>query len=272
MWIAIAVTAELAAYFFVQASNALARREHELEKLRVHAARNERLASLTTLAAGAAHELSTPLATIAIAARELERSAAALTGRGFPPAVIHGLADDARLIRMEVDRCQEILDQMSGRAGGVAPDQSEPVDVRQIVCELRDRLPAEQAARLDIRTHGDLPLVDVPRAGFGQVVASLVKNAFDATPGESPVSVDVRTLHDSVRVVVQDEGAGMPAAVLRRAGEPFYTTKEPGRGLGLGLFLARVFAERCGGTLTLQSDRGTTAILELPVRTGEAQG
>ena len=58
----------------------------------------------------------------------------------------------------------------------------------------------------------------------------------------------------------------MPAAVLSRAGEPFYTTKEPGRGLGLGLFLARVFAERCGGTLTLQSDRGTTAILELPLR------
>jgi two-component system, sensor histidine kinase RegB len=110
MWIAIAVTADLAAYFFVQASNALARRESELEKLRVHAARNERLASLTTLAAGAAHELSTPLATIAIAARELERSAAA-TAQGSPTGVIHGLADDARLIRMEVDRCQDILDQ-----------------------------------------------------------------------------------------------------------------------------------------------------------------
>lgn len=57
----------------------------------------------------------------------------------------------------------------------------------------------------------------------------------------------------------------MPPEVLRRTGEPFSTTKGPGRGFGLGLFLARIFAERCGGTLTLQSDHGTTAILELPL-------
>jgi two-component system sensor histidine kinase RegB len=64
----------------------------------------------------------------------------------------------------------------------------------------------------------------------------------------------------------------MAPDVLRRAGEPFYTTKEPGRGLGLGLFLARVFAERFGGSLTLRSDRGTTAVLELPARTAGPQG
>ena len=114
MWVAVAVTAELVAYFVAQASNALARREHELEEMRALAARNERLASLTTLAAGAAHELSTPLATIAIAARELERSAGAADRAS-------ALADDARLIRLEVDRCQAILDQMSGRAGGMTP-------------------------------------------------------------------------------------------------------------------------------------------------------
>ena len=63
IWIAMAVTAELAAYFIVQASNALARREEEIESMRAQAARTERLVSSTTLAAGAAHELSTPLAT-----------------------------------------------------------------------------------------------------------------------------------------------------------------------------------------------------------------
>ena len=65
--------------------------------------------------------------------------------------------------------------------------------------------------------------------------------------------------------VVRDEGSGIPFDVLRRAGEPFFTTKEAGRGFGLGLFLARVFAERCGGTLSLRSDRGTTATLTLPL-------
>ena len=264
MWVAVAVTAELVAYFVAQASNALARREHELEEMRALAARNERLASLTTLAAGAAHELSTPLATIAIAARELERSAGAADRAS-------ALADDARLIRLEVDRCQAILDQMSGRAGGMTPDETEAVDVRQVVAEVRDRLPVEQASRLEIRVHGDLPRIDVPRAGFGQVVASLVKNAFDATPGPQPVAVDLERHHDAVRLMVHDEGLGMPADVLGRAGEPFYTTKEPGRGLGLGLFLARLFAERCGGALTLRSDRGTTAILDVPAHQADTR-
>ena len=90
MWIAVAATAELAAYFIVQASNALARREEEIESMRAQAARTEHLVSLTTLAAGAAHELSTPLATIALASRELERAAIA-------HATNPGLAEDARL-------------------------------------------------------------------------------------------------------------------------------------------------------------------------------
>ena len=118
MWLSIAMAAELAAYFLVQASNALARREDQLESMRRQAARAERLVSLTTLAAGAAHELSTPLGTIALAARELEHAA---VQRGTVP----DLADDARLIRTEVDRCRAILDQMSGRAGGSTVDEPE---------------------------------------------------------------------------------------------------------------------------------------------------
>ena len=60
----------------------------------------------------------------------------------------------------------------------------------------------------------------------------------------------------------------MPPEVLARAGEPFYSTKEAGRGVGLGLFLARVFAERFGGSLTLHSEHGTTAVLEFPATSG----
>jgi len=141
------------------------------------------------------------------------------------------------------------LDQMSGRAGGMTPDQAEQVDVRQVVAEICARLPADRAARLEIRIHGELPSIEVPRAGFRQVVASLVKNAFDATTSTEAVAIDVARHGDAVRLIVRDEGRGMPADVLGRAGEPFFTTKEPGRGLALGLFLARLFAERIGGSL-----------------------
>ena len=258
MWIAVAATAELAAYFIVQASNALARREQEIEAMREKAARTERLMSLTTLAAGAAHELSTPLATIALASRELERAAAA-------DASQPGMAEDARLIRTEVDRCRTILDQISGRVGDFSAGSPEPVPIATVVADLRSRLPAGLAGRLKVNfSNGAVPM-HLPPAALGQAVFSLVKNAFDATAdAQSCVSVDITQDGDRLRVSVHDQGHGMPPEILQRVGEPFFTTKEPGRGLGLGLFLARVFAERFGGVLSLHSKDGTTASIELP--------
>ncbi len=260
MWVSIALTSELAAYFLVQASNALARREQQLEAMRQQAARADRLVSLTTLAAGAAHELSTPLGTIALAARELERSASA---RGTVP----DLAEDARLIRAEVDRCRAILDQMSGRAGGSAVDEPEPLSIRALLDDVRARMPREAAGRLVLEVPADMPAVHLPRAGLTQAVLSLVMNALDATTSSGPASpVVVRASGGNgvLTLSVIDAGGGMPPDVLQRAGEPFYTTKDPGRGLGLGLFLARVFAERFGGALELESSNGTTARLVVP--------
>ncbi|HZT75292.1 MAG TPA: ATP-binding protein [Vicinamibacterales bacterium] len=261
VWVGVQAGAELYAHVVGRASDALRAHERELETMRVRAARADRLIALTTLAAGAAHELSTPLATIAVSARELERAAASA---GRP-----SLADDAQLIRQQVDRCQAILDQMSGRAGGIAAAAPESFDVAAAVDELRSRLPAAARDRLDIAIAPVVPRVHLPRAGFGQAVASLVKNAFDASAGAARVHLDIAGDGDRLRVVVRDSGAGMQPEVLERAGEPFFTTKESGRGLGLGVFLARVFAERLGGSLTFTSDRGTTAVLEVPVRAAE---
>lgn len=267
MWVSIALAAELATYFLVQASNALARREHQLETMRQQAARADRLVSLTTLAAGAAHELSTPLATIALASRELERSAA---DRGTVP----DLAEDARLIRAEVDRCRAILDQMSGRAGGSAVDDPEEFAISALFDDVRERVPRDLAGRIIVELPASLPTVTLPRAGLTQAVLSLVMNALDASrPGvDTPVVVRVALDEGVLSVAVVDSGTGMSPDVLQRAGEPFYTTKEPGRGLGLGLFLARVYAERAGGTLSLSSADTTTATLEVPLRDAAPQG
>lgn len=263
LWLALAWTAELAAYFLVQASNALARREQQLEAARRQTARAERVASLTTLAAGAAHELSTPLGTIALAARELERSA---TERGTVP----DLAEDARLIRTEVDRCRAILDHMSGRAGGSAADDARDMTVEQLVAEIRSRLPRDREARLVVHADADAPVISLPANGLLQAVLSLVTNGLDAgAASHSSVHLTVTIQDESLIVTVNDRGPGMSADVLRHVGEPFFTTKEPGRGLGLGLFLARVFAERVGGTLALESSLGTLATLQVPLRVAD---
>jgi two-component system sensor histidine kinase RegB len=256
MWLAAEATAELAAWFVVRASNALALREHELAVLRAQAARTERVVALTTLAAGAAHELSTPLATIALAARELERTASAQGAEA--------LTDDARLIRAEVDRCRAILDHMSGRAGGAAAEVPEPVAVDTLLNDIVARLPAEQSSRVRVVASVRRPLT-VPRAGLAQALSSLIKNAFDASDAVAAVTISAVEQNDNVLIAVTDTGAGFSEEGLKRAGEPFYTTKPPGRGLGLGLFLARIFAERAGGTLRLDSRNGTTATLDLPV-------
>jgi two-component system sensor histidine kinase RegB len=220
--------------------------------------------SLTSLAAGAAHELSTPLATIALSARELEHA----VERGAPAGMLVG---DARLIRTEVDRCQLILDQMSGRAGGAAADDLDPLDVQTAIREVIARLPEDRATRVRVAASPTLPAVRASRAGFSQALTSLLSNAFDASADTQTVTVTAQPSDrpDFVRVLVSDQGAGIPRDVLARAGEPFFSTKEPGRGRGLGLFLARIFAERFGGTLTMRSDGGTTAMLELPRQSDE---
>ena len=135
----------------------------------------------------------------------------------------------------------------------------------EVISQIREQLSNDRSSRLQVNMSTSLDPVAVPRAGLVQVLSSLLRNAFDAGDTSRPVVLDVSQHNGFVRLSVCDEGGGMSPEILKRAGEPFYTTKEPGRGLGLGLFLARVFAERCGGTLTLQSDRGVMAILELPV-------
>lgn len=259
MWVTISLTAELAAYFVVQASNALARRERQIEEMRERASRADRLVSLTTLAAGAAHELSTPLGTIALAARELERTA---LDRGTVP----DLADDARLIRAEVERCRAILDQMSGRAGGSMADDPEPFAIADLFADVRARVPRDMVGRVAMEPGDAGTTVVLPRRGLTQAVVTLVVNALEASGDTDPIDVRATLEDDMLTIAVRDAGHGMPPEVLSRAGEPFYTTKPPGKGLGLGLFLARVYAERVGGSLSLESGSGTTATLTVPRR------
>src|SRR5262245_65849982 len=107
--------------------------------MREQATRTDRLAALTTLAAGAAHELGTPLGTIAIAATELEHALARLSAAG-------PLRDDARLIRSEVERCRRILDRMASDAGETAGEAPALVPMDCLVRDVLEALPADEAS------------------------------------------------------------------------------------------------------------------------------
>lgn len=259
MWFAFTMAAGLTAYFVVRLAAALERRDAELAAVREQATRNERLASLTTLAAGAAHELGTPLATIAVAAKELEHALDGLDGSG--------LADDARLIRGQVERCRRILDDMASGAGEPAGESPEPVGLRELAEAVLGELLQHEARRVRVMAPADGSGAVLPRRALVRAVTCLVRNALDASGAEQPVTLMLRPAPPLLEIEVQDEGRGMTPEVLAHAVEPFFSTKPAGRGLGLGLFLVQTLAERMGGRLLLRSmpGSGATATLELPL-------
>jgi two-component system sensor histidine kinase RegB len=262
MWVALTLAAALTAYVVTRLRAMVAERDRTLSAMRESAARQTRLASLTTLSAGAAHELGTPLATVAIAAGELDRAV-----RGLPPGQATSIADDVRLIREEIGRCREILDGMAAEAGDSAGEAPIRFTLDELSGDVVGGLRDGEADRVVVQVMGGATDAALPRRALARAVLSLIRNALDATPAPGQVQVAM-TAGDDLRVQVRDAGSGMPPDVLERAGEPFFTTKTPGRGLGLGLFLVQNLAATLGGRLSLESaaGEGTVATLILPLR------
>ncbi len=259
--IGLVLVAGLIAYFVGRITRSLRLREKELAVASNMAARNEQLAALATLAAGAAHQLNTPLGTIAVVARELE-----VLSRQMQ--LQESFMDDARLIRQEVDRCQVILSRMRVDVLHGEPQKWLRVPIDRFLAELRGELKSSVAARsLKVQCDSALKEISAPPRAVQQAIAILIDNAADASKDESPVQLSIFPRDGRMIFEVEDQGAGMPEEVIRRAGEPFFTTKAPGEGMGLGLFLVRLVAEKLGGSFRLQSrtGHGTRAVLELPV-------
>ncbi|HRK31178.1 MAG TPA: ATP-binding protein [Tepidisphaeraceae bacterium] len=259
-WAALVLESALIAYFISRLSRSLRDREAELRTMRDRATRHQQLASLATLAAGAAHELGTPLGTIAVVAKELEL-AIGRSGQNDPDA-----AEDARLIRREVDRCRKILDRMRVDVVQDIAAQSRVLGVGELVELVKSDMTEETLSRLTVSTATEVRAVIAPPRAVQQALGVMIRNAFDASPDGARVMLDIRRRESSVLISVVDEGTGMAADVVRRAGEPFFTTKAPGRGMGLGLFLVRLVAEQCNGRWYIESTpgRGTKSVLELP--------
>jgi len=265
MWVAFAVAAVFIVYFTSRINRELVERERELGDVRDRAARTERLAALATLAAGAAHELSTPLSTIAVLSRELERDLAAQACAPSADSI-----EDTRLIQAEVTRCRAVLDRLAGDAGRPRGEPTATITAGALV----DATLAETgvSATLDAATRA-LP-VTVRKVALSQSLRGLVNNAVLAA-GVDGVRVTAARRGDELELVVADSGPGMPPELLARIGEPFFTTREPGRGMGLGVFLARSVVAEHGGRLELDSEvgRGTQAVVHLPLAgDGDAGG
>jgi two-component system, sensor histidine kinase RegB len=260
MWIAFATSALLISFFVGKLSAEARKKEHEIRIMQARLARNDRLASLVTLAAGAAHEMATPLATIAVTAKEMEHDA--VVRLGDEPS-----RDDAQLIRSQVERCRMILERMGAQGADPFGETPQSIDVLELLLQVRERFPdAESRINIHIEGTEGMKCVTPIRAAV-EALSALVKNGLDASPDGKPVVLTaLRSDQGRVRFLVRDHGVGMSPEVMERVAEPFFTTKGPGQGMGLGAFLVHLFALTLGGQLSFESHpgQGSTAVLELP--------
>jgi two-component system, sensor histidine kinase RegB len=253
LWLAYSLVASCIVYFLQRARATIEERDAELAVQRKLTEQTERLSSLATLAAGAAHELSSPLATIAVVSKEL---ALDLKPLGNTRAI-----EDVELVRGQVERCRKILARLAHTAGE-APGEAEvwvPID------ELFESAVAELASNQRVSSRIDPQLsrwqLRCPKEAFGQALRVLLENAIEAS--DEPVELHARLLERDLSISVTDRGMGMSEATLARVFEPFFTTKPTGKGMGLGLYLARNVVLSMRGTLNLRSDLGAGTIAEV---------
>ena len=262
--IALAGCAAVVTYFITRVTGALQRRERELRFAERRQERSQRLEALATLAAGAAHELASPLSTIAVVAKELTKNL-------DDADVSSTVTKDVQLIRSELDHCRSILNRMSGHAGQAVGEEVVSIRVDELIREVIAGLRNDGAQRVDVSLNEpECSLrLRAPLQALALAIRGVLQNALDADPHRVQLAAPSQAPGEIVLTIV-DRGNGMSADVVRRAGEPFFTTKDPGMGMGLGLFLTRSVVERLGGALRLVSrpGQGTTAEITLPTEDG----
>ncbi|WP_051362360.1 sensor histidine kinase [Solimonas soli] len=237
----------------------------EQQRLEAELAHSARLASIGTLASGVAHEIGNPLTGISCIAQNLR-------DEDDPLEREQGLDD----ILQQSKRISDIVQSLLSFARSSPADTRNRLALATLVDEAIRLVRLSRSGR-DIRFANAVPAtlsVDGDGARLTQVFVNLLANAADASPPDGRVEIRAAQGAASVTVEVQDWGAGIAAELQDRIFEPFVTTKEPGRGTGLGLPLVfRIVADH-GGSIGVDSrpGHGTTFTLRLPVASDALHG
>ncbi|WP_291993427.1 ATP-binding protein [Candidatus Accumulibacter sp. ACC003] len=248
MWLNFVISVVVVAFFLTRMAAALKERERELASAREVVLRDEQILSLGTLAASAAHQLGTPLATMAVVIRELQLN--------------HGeqqeLQEDLQVLRGQVDRCKQTIAQILASTDHSRAENRRAVALDSYLQQLLDEWQLiRPQALLGVLLQGEqpAPLIVTDRT-LAHAILNLLDNAADANGGngEALRFTACWTL-ETCQIEILDRGPGLNAEAQRRLGEAFFTTKsehpERSTGLGIGLFLSNATIERCGGKVEL---------------------
>jgi two-component system, sensor histidine kinase RegB len=259
MLVALALCGGLLAYFVGRLRNDFQKLDEALATERERSLQSRHITALATLAAGVAHELATPIGTIAVAGKEMEKQARSQCQNTE-------CLEDAILICRQVERCQNILHRLNLDSLRAQSHNSTCTPTGTLPGLLLKSLPPDQTSRVRFSGFDHSAAFNGSQSLLLQSLDILINNALAASPPGLPVEVGLDVADNALSFIVRDRGNGMDPETLKRAGEPFYTTKQAGEGLGLGLFLVRMFCESAGGHLGISSTPGggTTATLMLP--------
>ncbi len=252
MWLGFLLSAALIATFAVRMAATLRERDRLAAAMREQELKHERVLALGTLATGAAHELGTPLSTMAVLVKDLA-----------PERPVSGEA--LSILGNQIARCKEILSSLSAAAGQVRAEagSSRPLDawLEELVQRWRASRPGVEA-RVQLDGPQPAPAI-VAEQTLAQAITNILNNAADASP--AAVEVGGHWTEDELVLEIADRGSGLAPEIMHRAGEPFLSTK--GEGLGLGLFLAYTTFNRFGGAVRLlaRAGGGTLCHLTLPL-------
>lgn len=212
------------------------RLQKERERLRSELESRDRFLSVAVLATGFAHELGTPLGTIALAAEELR---------------IHPDVETATIIVREADRCRMVLQRLRELGQEATGRSAELAVVGRTIDATLEELPPGQRSR--VRTVVEASEEPIACAGLREALLVLLRNALLSSSDDTVVSLRLELQDEWVRFIVEDSGPGFSVEMLAHWGEPFRTTRDTGAGLGLGLFFVRRLAASMHGSVTVEN-------------------
>lgn len=257
MWLNFFISAGLITYFVVKMARDLRAQEAQLNRWREDQLRDEQVMAVATLAAGTAHELGTPLATMKVLLSELQQE---YSGNSQ-------LQQDLRLMQTQVNQCASTLRELVNKAEQAKDGKIEPEPVHEYCNNLIQRW---KILRPDIKssivfspTAPSLNAVFSPT--IAQAILNLLNNAADASPLD--INIHIQWDRESIIWTIEDSGPGITEDVSAYLGKSFIPSKK--QGLGIGLLLTQATINRHGGTVSLHTRKpqGTITRVQLPLIT-----
>lgn len=255
MWLNFLLSTGLITTFVFKMAHTLRAREKALGEIREQLMRDEQILAVATQAAGTAHELGTPLSTMAVMIKDLARD--------YPDDPL--LQEDLELMREQVESCKTKLQQLSRQADMNQQIRQNKIPVCDLIVPVIDYwkvLRPEVRYTLSCSEDSEVPYIYVDQT-LEQALLNLLNNAADASPEK--IDIDVNWDSEKVRIIIRDFGPGIAPEIAEKLGEAFVSTKE--EGMGIGMFLTHSTVNRFNGTVKLYSpdDGGTITQVNLPL-------